>query len=80
MRFVKRGAYIKFATEWQEKVQSSKEMRMKKNELSTLINQKKEEHQLTHIDINCLLIRQRISKKQAYLSTSCWHQNPDGPC
>jgi tellurite resistance protein len=51
------------AVEWQEKVQSSKNgMRMKKNELSTLIEQKKEAHELTHIEVSSALIHQCIRK------------------
>ena len=52
---------------------------MKKNELSTLINQKKEEHQLTHIDINCSLIRQRILKNKPICPPHAGTETPMAP-
>ncbi len=60
------------ATEWQEKVQSSNEMSMKKNELSTLINKKGGASTYPHR--HKLLVNSPAHlKKQAYLSISCWH-------
>jgi hypothetical protein len=68
------------AMEWQEKVKSSNGVRMKMNELSILIHEKKEAHQHTHVEVSCLLIHQCVRKKQADLPTSCWYQNPNVPC
>jgi hypothetical protein len=52
------------ASAWQEKVNSFNGVRMKKNELSALIQEKKEAHELTDVDVSCALICQHMRKNK----------------
>jgi hypothetical protein len=74
---MKREALINdIALAWEEKVKSFNGVRMKKNELSTLIEQKKEAHELINVDVSCSLIRQRVRKNKSICPPHAGTESP----
>jgi hypothetical protein len=77
---MKREALVnEIALAWEEKAKSSNGGRMKKNELSKLIEQKKEAHQLTNVDVSCSLIRQRVRKNKPICPPHAGTESPMAP-